>query len=125
MPKLNGTSPYLAKDQRKSDLADKFIGRGSFRSSTNQYRIDWGILANSGSYTDEDIVFISAEGNRSNRVKPNYNEIDLAIAALASFITDDRLNRSRNYNIGEREVAAYLMANNYHEVEPGYWEPKV
>lgn len=122
MVKLTVTSPYTAKDQLKADQATKFIGRGSLRSSTNQYRKDFGVLANTGSYTEDDVVFISAEGNRSGRLKPDWEEIDKAIAAHVTFITDTPVNRNRPYNIGEREVAAYLINNGYIEDGvTGHW----
>ena len=119
--KLTVTGPYTAKDQRKADSATKFIGRGSSRSSTNSYANDFGVLANSGQYTSTDIVFISAEGNRGGRLAPDFAEIDKAITADASFITDDISNRSRPYNVGEREVATYLEERYYKEVAPGLW----
>ena len=62
------TGPYTAKDQRKANAANKFIGRGSPRSSTNAYAIAFGDAANCGEYTSEDVVFVSAEGARSGRI---------------------------------------------------------
>ena len=124
MIKLTITGPYTAKDQRKADIATKFIGRGSPLSSTNQYRIDFGALANSGTYHHEDIVFISAEGNRNGRSTPDYDEITRAINAGACFIIDGPPDRFRPYNIGEREIATFLLANNYMESStiPGFWK---
>jgi len=116
---------YLAKDQVKANKANKFIGRGSEASSTNQYVKDFKDQANTGNYVASDIVFVSAEGARENRIAPNFDEINKAIKAGVTFITDDLENRSREYNIGEREVAAYLEKNNYIEAEPGSWIPKV
>lgn len=119
---LTATSPYVAKDQLKANLATKFIGRGSARSSTARYCLDFGVLANCGEYTQHDIVFISAEGNRSGRVSPDWNEIDKAIAANAGFITDNLYNRERPYNIGEREVTNYLYQHGYREIgHSGKW----
>lgn len=116
---------HTIKDQRKADHATKFIGRGSPESSTNKYAKAFGVLANSGTYTSDDVVFISAEGNRSGRLDPDWKEIDLAIKAKAHFITDNLDNRSRSYNKGERQVANYLFEMNYHEEDgDGYWEPK-
>jgi hypothetical protein len=117
------TGPYTAKDQVKSDKATKFIGRGSAASSTAKYAAAWGDRANSGVYDASDRVFVSAEGNRSGRLRPDTNELRKAIAAGATFITDDAANRQRLYNLGEREVAAFLNANGYKEVRPGEWEP--
>lgn len=118
MVKLTGTSPYLAKDQVKANLCNRFIGRGSPASSTNQYRKDFGDEANIGDrkdYLRTDIVFISAEGNRRGRVGIDVNEIVMACEAGVTFITDTPYHRNRSYNIGEREVAALLEQQGYDE----------
>lgn len=124
MVQLTQTSPYTSKDQRKADQANKFIGQGSTRSSTHQYALDYGTLANSGEYTSTDKVFISAEGNRRERLDPPFAEIDLAIQAGVTFITDKFLDRQRTYNVGERQVAHYLNTHQYIEVAQGIWQPR-
>ena len=118
---LTGKSPYLAKDQAKADTATKFIGRGSEASSTAQYAKDFGEKANSGTYTAADRVFVSAEGNRDGRVNPDRTELDKAVAAGATFITDDAANRGRSYNVGERQIEKYLTEKGYAETKPGEW----
>jgi hypothetical protein len=118
---LTGKSPYLAKDQAKADTATKFIGRGSGASSTAQYAKDFGEKANSGTYTAADRVFVSAEGNRDGRVNPDRAELDKAVAAGATFITDDAANRKRPYNVGERQIEKYLTEKGYAETKPGEW----
>lgn len=120
---LKGTSPYLAKDQLKANQANKFIGQGSINSSTNSYRQCFGNKANCGEYIKEDIVFVSSEGNRKNRLAPNYFELALAIEAEVTFITDKPYDRNRSYNIGEREVASFLIENGYKEQnDSGIWK---
>ena len=119
--KLSGKTPFTPKDQAKADRATKFIGRGSERSSTAQYAKDFGALANTGSYTAADTVFVSAEGARAGRVEPDFAEIDRAVAAGATIITDNAENRAREYNVGERQVAAYLAKKGYTETSPGTW----
>jgi hypothetical protein len=119
--KLQGTSPYLQKDQAKADVATKFIGVGQVQSSTANYAKAFGAKANSGQYTSADKVFVSAEGNRPGRLKPNFAEIERAIKAGATIITDIEADRARAYNIGEREVEAYLMSKELQEVAPGRW----
>ena len=119
--KLTVTGPYTAKDQRKADQCNKFIGKGSSRSSTNSYNKDNGDNANSGTYTSDDVVFISAEGNRPGRHTPDFDEIALAIKAGATIVTDDLSNRSRAYNVGEREVASFLVMNGYQDNNDGVW----
>ena len=120
---LTGTSPYLGKDQVKSDKASKFIGRGSPSSSTAAYARDWAERANSGAYSSADRVFISAEGNRTGRLGPDFGEIQKALDARATIITDDESNRTRLYNRGEREVSGYLAKAGYVETKPGEWTP--
>ena len=119
--KLPQTSPYVAKDQAKSDKATKFIGRGSVRSSTAAYAAAWGNRANTGTYTADDVVFVSAEGNRGGRIAPNWAEIKRALDAGATIVTDVEAARARPYNVGEREVAAFLAKNGYMESSPGTW----
>jgi hypothetical protein len=115
---------YAAKDARKAAQATKYIGRGSHRSSTNAYRLAIGPnFANTGNYDSRDIVWISAEGNRAGRVNPDFTEIGKAIAAGATLITDGILDRERPYNIGERQVAAFLASQGYLETRPGTWSP--
>ena len=125
MVKLTVTGPYTTKDQLKADRATKFIGRGSVRSSTASYTRDFGVLANSGSYTKDDVVFISAEGNRGDRLSPDYAEIALAVKARATIITDVPSHRNRPYNIGERQVTNFLTQESYYETHGGTWVPAV
>ena len=117
-------SKWFIKDYNKAAKATKFIGRGSERSSTESYRKAAKELANSSNYSSEDTVFISAEGNRLDRVSVDWVELDLALNSKATIITDTVEHRSREYNIGEREVAEYLLKNNYHEITPGIWKSK-
>ncbi|MDR6218617.1 hypothetical protein [Deinococcus soli (ex Cha et al. 2016)] len=120
-PSLPQTSPYTRKDQAKWDRCTKMIGRGSDRSSTQQYARALGGLANGGAYTAQDVVFISAEGNRRGRLDPDYAEITRAIQAGAQFITDRTEDRQRPYNLGERQVAAFLEARGYTDGGTGHW----
>lgn len=119
--KLPNRSQYSSKDQAKSDKANKFIGRGSARSSTNAYATAWGNKANTGNYESSDRVFLSVEGARPGRQHFNSIELEKAIEAGATIITDDAGNRAREYNIGEREAAAFLESRGYVEVKPGEW----
>lgn len=119
------TGKFTAKDQAKSAKANKFIGRGSPASSTAKYAAAWGENANTGSYTKDDVVFVSAEGDRQGRVTPDFKELQKALNADATVITDDKANRERGYNVGERELAEYLKSHSYEETKPGsgVWTP--
>lgn len=125
--KLSKVSPYHAKDQAKSDKATQFIGLGSVGSSTDVYRKDWQDKANTGEYTSEDVVFVSINGNKHNRIPFSAIKhlVDKAIITGVTFITDNSYHRNRRYNIGEREVANYLSSNGYKETNGnGIWKPQ-
>jgi hypothetical protein len=124
---------YRKKDQKKANQATVFIGIGSPRSSTNAYRMAFGDKANTGKYFSDDVVFVSAEGGAPGRVAVDdktangrkiLSELKLAIEAGATIITDKADARERAYNVGEREVAAFLAANGYVESKPGIWRPQ-
>lgn len=119
-------SPYFTKDLAKAQKATQFIGEGNTGSSTAAYARALAPFANTGHYASDDVIFISAEGNRASRfdpigITPNgaYRNIDRAIMAGASFIIDPPTHRNRPYNIGERQIAAYLVARGYQETAPG------
>jgi len=114
---------YREKDAKKFAGITKFIGRGSWVSSTHKYAQVLNGIANTGEYELYDVVGISVEGNRKNRLTFNKNEILAAIKAEVAFITDKPSDRTRPYNIGEREVAAFLQEHGYQEIEAdGFWQ---
>ncbi len=122
LPKTS--NPYWAKDQTKAAFANKFIGRGAAGSSTAIYAA--GLpreVVNCGEYVPTDVVFVSVNGARRNRVLFDRDEVMLAITAGAKIITDSPMDRYRDYNIGERELAEFLEANDYEELF-GHWTPK-
>lgn len=122
---VQSTNPHFYKDLQKATNATCFIGRGSLASSTHKYMVAAGELANKGHYSKSDIIFVSAEGNRRGRLTVDYAEILKAIEAQATFITDDEYNRHRPYNVGEREVEAFLLNNGYSDsLKKGIWKPK-
>lgn len=115
------TNPYARKDVQKARGATKFIGRGSPASSTNRYMIAAGDLANCGQYVAADVVFVSAEGARRGRIAIDQVELAKAAAAGATFVTDSIVDRNRAYNVGERDVAAFLRAHGYADRDTGRW----
>lgn len=118
---LPNTSPYTAKDQAKSDKANKFIGRGAPGSSTAAYAKAWGDRANTGQYNENDKVFVSVNGNRPGALTPPWAEIKKAMLGSATLITDKPADRARPFNSGERLVAEFLDENGYFEEKPGEW----
>jgi hypothetical protein len=117
---VQSTNPFFPKDLLKARQANKFIGRGSAASSTNKYRVAAGDLGNCGVYSAEDVVFISAEGARRARIEVDFDEIEKAVQARATLVTDNAYGRSRSYNIGERVVATFLEKNGYAD-QNGVW----
>lgn len=122
---------WLPKDREKWAQANKMIGRGGPQSSTQRYADALGPeRANTGSYTPDDVVFVSAEGNRRDRQPPDFDEIGRAADAGATFVTDRKGlgaqpgTRSSRYNVGEREVAEFLESRGYRETDgDGVWRP--
>ena len=113
---------YTAKDAAKAIISSKYIGHGSPDSSTNAYAEAIGPPnSNCGIYGPLDTVWISAEGNRRGRIEPDFAEIGRACAARAWIITDNPFHRARSYDVGERQVAAFLIENGYFETRPGCW----
>lgn len=122
MASASSANPYFAKDLDKAANANKFIGRGSSASSTNRYMIAAGDLANCGVYIKEDVVFVSVEGARKGRLSLDVDEVLLALHARVTFIADTSYDRARSYNVGERELAEFLIKNDYMEMMPGRWQ---
>lgn len=121
---MKSTHPYTQKDLQKAKGATKFIGRGSAASSTNRYRIAAGDLANCRQYTNADVVFVSAEGARRQRLPIDREELKLAALAGVVFVTDELGDRNRPYNQGEREVAELLTSLGYTDGNTGRWHPR-
>jgi hypothetical protein len=129
---------HLPKEQFKTKQATQFIGEGSPKSSTDNYKnlyAEYG-LANTGQYNSSDLIYVSSNGSRSGRVNPvengvlqgQYKNIDAAIKAGASFIMDtaDHLEKTKGYNIGEIALADYLSNKGYaREDSTGIWKPEV
>jgi hypothetical protein len=118
--------PYRNKDIEKFSRCNKLIARGSESSSTALYAktVD-SSKVNQTDYKSSDVVGISAEGNRNDAIAPDFILIQLAMDAGVIIITDDRQNRERPYNTGERRVADFLETNGYREIADGggVWFP--
>ncbi|MCK5914770.1 MAG: hypothetical protein KAG92_01420 [Deltaproteobacteria bacterium] len=115
---------FRYKDAKKFKSITKFIGHGSEHSSTEAYRIALQTIANTGQYSETDIVGISVEGRRHRRKTLDTEEVLKAIKGRATIVTDDYANRCRHYNLGERQVAEFLLDHRYREQdESGIWLP--
>ena len=101
----------------KGAMANKFIGfaDGITGSSTGKYAQQAGNKANTGSYTSNDVVFVSVPGKRGNedvRHKQQDKTIAEALKALnagATLLTDNKTyTENSNYNEGEKRLAKAL-----------------
>lgn len=110
--KGNISSDTRRKELSKINAADSFIGKGTPNSSTAYYEDQYGDLANKGTYTEGEKVFVSINGNRKGAVKLEAikPELDKAIAAKAVFITDFVIT---SFNTGEKDLAEYLYSKGY------------
>jgi hypothetical protein len=127
---------YLPKEQFKTRQATQYIGEGSVKSSTDNYKklyAEYG-LANTGVYNSSDLIYVSSNGTRGGRVNPvengvlqfAYKNIDKAIAAGAKFIMDTaaHVENTKSYNVGEVALAKYLTDKGYiREDKTGIWVP--
>lgn len=126
--------PIQAADKKavsKAKIATKYLGfsEGISGSSTDLYSKQAGIYANTGLYTNTDVVFASFSGKRGgDRNIPtraaNFEkakaELNLAIAAGATILTDNAgYLKEGDYNEGEWNASEYLKSKgmSYTEVE--------
>ncbi len=113
-----------AKDITMADQATQFIGFKSGEaavSSTDRYRIAWGEKANTGKYTDKDVVMVSASGTFRGVTREQVIQIfdtkyqsilDKAITANSNFVVGNRYDKG---NLGDFLVADYLRKKGYIE----------
>lgn len=127
---------HLEKELVKTRIATQFIGVGAENSSTERYRLlyeRYGV-ANTGKYTSNDIIWVSSNGQRRNRISPvrqgmlqgMYAYVLTAISAGATFVMDTKghLEKTARYNVGEIALANYLKNHGYQrEGESGIWTP--
>lgn len=126
---------WLEKEIFKINKATQFIGVGSPNSSTYIYDNIYKKynLSNTGIYNEDDLIWVSVNGNRNGRINPiidgvlqkEFKNIDLAIKSKSKFILDTKkhLDKTFIYNIGEIQIANYLKENNYlRDDETGIWQ---
>ena len=117
---------WLPKEQIKTGMANKFIGQGKPKSSTDNYR---GIYAEEGlanlkdGYESTDVVFVASNGNRNGSVSPivdgelqgEYTNLVPAMEAGATIVMDTQahLKKTSQYNKGEIALARYMNTNGY------------
>ena len=111
-------SYYNKKDEDKFAICNKLISRGVKGSSSWRYA-KYGIghikpeMINCGIYNESDVVGISVNGMRKNRLSFDVSEVMKAIEAKSTIVIDNDYHANRSYNIGERELRQLLIKNNY------------
>lgn len=120
--KITPTKNIDAKAASKGSISNKFIGfaDGIEGSSTAEYAKQAGAMANVGTYSPDDVVFVSVPGKRGDakiRLEQQDKTIAEAIKALdsgATIITDnaDYVAKSA-YNEGEKRLSDALTAGGY------------
>lgn len=122
-------TPIQAVDKKasiKAKLATQFIGYGEgiANSSTEHYRKQAGNLANTGNYSDSDVIFVSVPGRRGDeklRSKQQDRTIEEAIKAIesgATLLTDNKDYIFKSwYNEGELKLYNKLRELGYNYSE--------
>lgn len=107
------------KDVVKASVATAFVWNPESApgSSTAHYAQQFlqgtaarSLPVNKGSYTPNDAVFTSVNGRCKRSAPPNWAELELVVAAGAMILTDAE---PTDYNIGEKELASWLLARGY------------
>lgn len=107
-------SIHQKKDLEKFSICNRLISDGCIGSSSYIYKF-FGIgnitvnNVNKEFYTKDDIVGVSVNGARPNRISFDKELIKKVAEAGARFVTDNLYNANRNFNIGERELASFLF----------------
>lgn len=107
---------YQGKDAIKFSICNQMITRGAPSSSSERYRTDPPVecyINGAKPFESTDIVGISVNGKRYNRVKADAELITQAAEANVTFVTDNEYNANRPFNTGEREVAELLSSLGY------------
>jgi hypothetical protein len=122
-------TPIQAADKKaviKASIATQFIGfgEGITGSSTETYRQQAGVLANTGNYSADDVIFVSVPGKRGTEIKQKtqqdrtIKEAIKAIEAGATILTDNKAyTDASNYNTGEKRLYANMETKGYNYSE--------
>lgn len=134
--KKTAADKHTPKEIKKAEIATQYIGVGSEKSSTRRYEKIYADKANTGEYTASDVVWVSSNGNRKDRVSPitngeltpEFENVQKAMDAGATIVMDTaaHVKQSAKYNIGEVELARFLYKNGYRRDSSegvGKWTP--
>ena len=111
---------YQEKDARKFRVCTHLITRGAKGSSSDKYMREWhnpNTIINAATYLSTDVVGISVNGRRRNRVSFDKELVLAAMSAGCRIIKDNPTHANRSFNIGEQELSIFLTTNGYHMVD--------
>ena len=106
---------YLDKDKLKFSICTHLQSHGCKGSSSWKYRMynTFNLDLTVTSITKDSIVGISTNGNRPNRKPFPEAVLEYLHYMKCTIVTDNKYDTERSYNIGEREVRDWLLANDY------------
>lgn len=110
---------YLEKDLKKFNQCNKMISYWVVWSSSYEYQKDiYKDIVNQWKYYDWDIIWISINWNRKNRMWIEFyiDELNKMKWFNVKIIVDKKYDRYRSYNIWERELEKWLIDNWYIEI---------
>jgi hypothetical protein len=105
---------HITKDSNKFAEINKLISRGIEGSSSHKYATEDTFNLgkeniNSEEYDEIDIVGISVNGNRKNRICFDKELVKKAFDSRAILVADNTQDRNRIFNIGERNLHDFLV----------------
>lgn len=105
-------SYYNDKDKVKFNKCNKLITQGAYGSSSYKYSLGYDDkIINDTKYTRDDLVGVSVNGKRKNRISFNRKLVLLAINSNSRIVKDNSYHTSRDFNVGERELNSFLIDN--------------
>ena len=122
-------TPIQATDKKatiKASIATQYIGfgEGIKGSSTENYRQQASLFANTGNYSDNDVIFVSIGGRRGTDEQQKtqqdrtIKEAIKAVEAGATILTDNKdYTNASSYNTGEKRLYANMEAKGYNYSE--------
>lgn len=104
---------YLEKDINKFKVCNAIITRGAIGSSSDRYAkediLGLNLKINKTCYNNNDVVGVSVNGARKNRVSFDRKLVQEAIIAGALIVKDNIFNTNRSFNLGEKELEEFLI----------------
>ena len=112
---------YLDKDRKKFSVCNAIITRGVTGSSSDKYKnnniLRLNLEINKEEYSKKDVVGVSVNGIRKNRLSFDRKLVKKAIESGAIIVKDNDFNTNRQFNIGEKELELFLINMGCEKIE--------